>query len=108
VYQGKNSENIGIPHEITNLPTMEKTAVNTIIHGILGKKLNGMLWLFMDNRTSCASLCVLLHEKFDIHFAGTTCVNWHGSLKNFMALSKSAPSRMTIRSHDDKNKISCL
>jgi hypothetical protein len=35
IYQGKNAANIGIPHEIRNLPATQKAVVNSIIQSNL-------------------------------------------------------------------------
>ncbi len=75
VYQGKNLENIGIPEEITKLPSTQKAVVNSIIQSKIGKDPNGVRRLFMDNRYTSASLFVLPREKFDILCAGTTRMN---------------------------------
>lgn len=64
IYQGKNSENIGIPTEIHNLPTTQKAAVNVIIQPKLGKEPNGIRLSFMDNRYDWASLFILLCKKW--------------------------------------------
>ena len=40
VYQGKNAENIGIPDEITKLPTTQKAVVNSFIQSKLGNDPN--------------------------------------------------------------------
>ena len=90
IYQGKNAKNIGIPKEITKLPTTQKAVVNSTIQSTIGKDLNGISQLFMDNRYACASLFVLLRKKFDILCAGTSRTNRVGWPKEKMIISKSA------------------
>ncbi len=75
VYQGKNAENKGIPEEIINLTTTQKAVVNSVIQSKIGNDPKGIRRLFLDNQYTCASLFILLREKFDILCAGTTQVN---------------------------------
>ena len=58
----------------------------------------------MDNPYSCANLFVLLCEKFDIVFAGTTGVNRVGWPKDVMTLTKSAQRGSSLVKYVAVNK----
>jgi hypothetical protein len=88
VYQGKNTENIGIPDDIRNLPTTQKTVINAVIQSKIGKDPNGMRRLFMDNQYTAALLLLMLQEKYDILAAGTMRQNRIGWDKDQMSMPK--------------------
>lgn len=108
VYQGKNSENIGIPEEIKSLPTTQKAVANAVMQSGIGNDPDGMRRLFMDNRYTAAPLFILLRERFDILCAGTTRKNRIGWPKDQMNMPKSAPRGSNMVLYDKTNKVLVL
>ena len=68
IYQGRNTANIDIDHQIKWLPTTQKAVVNAAIKLNIAMDPDGMRCIYMDkNRYQCTELALLLREKYQIY-----------------------------------------
>jgi Transposase IS4 len=105
VYQGKNSNNVGIHKELIDLPTTQKAVANAAYSLGLDKKVDGARHIAMDNRYQCPELAVFMRERCNIYTTGTCRVNRKGWKEGGLDLKKTADRGTYQMSYDDQNRI---
>lgn len=105
VYQGKNSNNVGINEQLKDFPVTQKAVLNALWQRGLHLETSGYRFLAADNRYACPELAVACRDKFNTYMSGTCRANRVGWEKEGMDLKKTSERGSSKMMYDSANEI---
>lgn len=105
VYQGKNSNNVGISNELQCFPVTQKAVLNALHQLNLHMETDGFRFVATDNQYACPELAVACRERFNCYLSGTCRTNRVGWMKEMMDLSKKSDRGACKLLYNKENKV---